>query len=108
MQQANFGQASVCQTTMLSALEVLLTQQNMRSEEWRQTTLGHARPACVPESVSEVTHELSEADSGHCIHSVSECFPIIYFPQAEGLAASQVVEGCPPSFQPDACHSMPQ
>ena len=43
---------------------------------------------------------LSEAHNGHGIQSVSEGFPIIYFGQAEGLAADKVVEGRPPSLQP--------
>ena len=56
-------------------------------------------------SFSKITHNLSEANSDHGIHGVSEGFPIIYFPQTERFATSQVVEGCPPSLQPEAGHT---
>ncbi len=51
-------------------------------------------------AIRQISYHLSETNYCHGIHSLSEGFTIIYFSQAEGLTASQVIEGRPTPLQP--------
>ena len=100
----NFVQKKACCAEMYNSKAVSCPRDNAHC--WQHLRQIFVTPSLMLSAAQRQVYRFCEADNGHGIHSFPEGFAIIYFTQAEGLAASQIVERAPARFKP-ACQCSP-